>query len=66
MEQTSNNQNKKTWGGARAGSGRPKTVAKTIAFGISTEALAVLEAVEGSRPAFINAAIIAYGQNKTQ
>lgn len=49
-----------SWGGARAGAGRKKTTAKSIAIRIPEDVVAILEGVEGSKSAYIVAAIRAY------
>lgn len=48
------------WGGARAGAGRKKTTAKSIALRIPDDVAAVLDSVKGSKSAYIVAAIRAY------
>lgn len=49
---------KKKWGGARAGAGRKKTAAKYYYFSATEEVHKILEAVEGSKSAFINRCIL--------
>ena len=45
-------------GGAREGSGRPKTSVKTYYFGASPEVYEIMEAVDGSKSQFVNDCIL--------
>lgn len=46
-------ENKKSWGGKRAGAGRKRTAVKSYAFHAPQEVHDILEAVEGSKSAYI-------------
>lgn len=48
------------WGGARAGSGRKKTSARSIALRIPADVAEILDSVQGSKSAYIVEAIRAY------
>lgn len=54
------NQSEASWGGARKGAGRKKTTAKSIALRIPEDVAAILDAVPGSKSAYIVAAIRAF------
>ncbi len=54
----------KTWGGARAGSGRKKKYAKTIFFSVTQEVLDILSKVEENRSDFINRCILSATQEE--
>lgn len=49
----SNEPSKKTWGGARKGSGRKKKCVKQLYFSASQEVLDALATIEGNRSDFI-------------
>lgn len=49
-----------TWGGARKGAGRKKKYAKTVFFSATEDVAAILDAVDGNRSDFVNAAILAF------
>lgn len=51
------------WGGARKGAGRKKTSSKSIALRIPEDVEEILDAVDGSKSAFIIAAIRAYAKS---
>lgn len=54
---------KSSWGGAREGSGRKKTGhGKYYGFNSTPEVEAILESLDGSKSAFINAAIAAWAK----
>lgn len=48
------------WGGARQGAGRKKSTAKSIALRIPDDVAEILDGVDGSKSAYIVAAIRAY------
>lgn len=52
------------WGGKREGSGRKKTSSKSIALRIPEDVEKILDAVEGSKTAYIVEAIRFYHQHK--
>lgn len=54
-----------TWGGARKGAGRKKSSARSIALRIPDDVAAILDAVKGSKSAYIIAAIRAYASATT-
>lgn len=62
--QNENNSQPSGWGGARTGAGRKKSTAKSIALRIPEDVAAILDSVEGSKSAYIVAAIRAYAQSK--
>lgn len=63
--QDENNAQQTGWGGARKGAGRKKSTAKSIALRIPDDVAEILESVEGSKSAYIVAAIRAYAQSQT-
>ncbi len=54
---------KNSWGGSREGSGRKKTGhGKYYGFNSTPEVESILESLQGSKTAFINAAITAWAK----
>lgn len=57
----------RAWGGARKGAGRKKMEkGKYYGFASTPEVDAILQAVEGSKAAFINHAIAQYAKSRQQ
>ena len=54
---------KNSWGGKRAGAGKPKTHGKRYGFASLPAVEAILEAHEGNKSDFINAAILYYAEH---
>lgn len=64
--ETEEKQEKKQWGGKRAGSGRKKTVhGKYYGFNSTPETDAILQSISTSKTDFINEAILAYAKSKS-
>lgn len=49
-------------GGKREGAGRKKTTARYYGYRATQEAMEIIEKVEGSKSAFINRCVLAYGE----
>lgn len=54
---------KRNWGGPRAGAGRKKVRRRNFNFRATPEVEAILDALEGSKTDYINAAILQHSQN---
>lgn len=59
-----NETTKKTWGGARKGSGRKKKCVKQLWFSASQEVLDALAGIDGNRSDYICECIIEHSKRK--
>ena len=57
-----NEAKKNGWGGVREGAGRKKVMGRNFNFRALPEVETILNAVEGSKTDYINAAILAYSK----
>lgn len=57
---------KRNWGGAREGSGRKKVKGRNFNFRALPEVEAILDALEGSKSDYINAAILSYAAKEVK
>ena len=57
-----NENGKKKWGGARAGSGRKKTTAKTYTFNAPEDVMEIMETIKNGKTDFICNAIRHYAK----